>query len=120
MRYDGPHMRALAATLLLCLSCGPGLEETLPPDAAVDRASPDRGHDRRAPDVVHDRSHPDAWRCVEYFATNFDHVAQGRATICGGHACAVGSGDDLGLYNTAVGSYVREVSKGYFEAGKCP
>ena len=30
-----------------------------------------------------------------------------------------GSGDDLGLYNTAVGTYLRETKKGYYELGRC-
>jgi hypothetical protein len=106
---------------LALLACGPGLEEGPPRDAAI--AAAERGRPERAARelaVVADRAAPDAWACREHFATNYDHVAQGRATICGGHACAVGSGDDLGLYNTAVGSYLRETRKGYYEAGRCP
>ena len=110
----------LVLLVSLALGCGPGLEEGHPPDARL----PDHGRpdlvDRALPDSPRDLPPPDAWHCVEHFATNYDHVAQGRATICGGHACAVGSGDDLGLYNTAVGTYLRETKKGYFELGRCP
>ena len=102
------------------LGCGPGLEEGLPRDAAaLDRPAGDRG-ELGAVEQGGDRRASDSWTCQEHFANNYDHVAQGRATICGGHACAVGSGDDLGLYNTAVGTYLRETARGYFELGRCP
>lgn len=109
---------SVALLLWLGLGCGPGLEEgrakdASPPDLRPDRSAAERPARDQAPPV-------DAWACREHFATNYDHVAQGRATICGGHACAVGSGDDLGLYNTAVGTYLRETRKGYFELGRCP
>lgn len=107
----------VALLLSLGLACGPGLEEGRPRDASP---PPERSGDRAALDRSRDRAPTDAWACVEHFATNYDHVAQGRATICGGHACAQGSGDDLGLYNTAVGTTLRETRKGYFELGPCP
>lgn len=103
---------------MLGLACGPGLEEGRAKDASP--PAKDRSADRAVTDRARDRPLLDAWACVEHFATNYDHVAQGRATICGGHACAVGSGDDLGLYNTAVGTTLRETRKGYFELGRCP
>jgi hypothetical protein len=106
----------------LVLGCGPGLEEGLPsPDARGDaKIGGDRSVVDATPSGPDQASGPDLWACREFFDSNYGHVDKGRAKICGGNACAFGSGDDLGLYTLAQKSWVREVSKGYFEAGRCP
>jgi len=53
--------------------------------------------------------------CVS--STNYAHVQAGRARHSGGYALALGSGDNLGLYNTYYTSAVRETSPGYWQ--KC-
>jgi poly(3-hydroxybutyrate) depolymerase len=85
-----------------------------PPDAGVpaDAGTPDAG----APP-------PDAGSspCTSYTSNNYQHVQAGRATVCNfSYVCAVGSGDQLGLYNVFYTSTVRETSPGYYEAGACP
>lgn len=62
------------------------------------------------------------WTCKEAYATNYHHVAEGRAHLCGFYSlvCANGSEDYLGLYNVHESSWLREVSEGYFEEGRCP
>ena len=50
-------------------------------------------------------------------SNNYVHVQAGRARHQGGYALAVGSNDNLGLYNTYVTSSVRESSPGYWQ--KC-
>lgn len=47
-------------------------------------------------------------------ATNYAHVQEGRARNVGGYALALGSDDNLGLYNTFYTSAVRETSPGYW------
>lgn len=57
--------------------------------------------------------------CNEFTASNYAHVSAGRATYYYGYALAVGSGDNLGYYNTYVTTTLAEVSAGYFEHGTC-
>lgn len=78
---------------------------------AVDAGFPDSG-------VVVDAGAPST--CRSYTSSNYAHVQAGRATVCGGYACAVGSGDRLGLYNLYASSTVAETAPGYYEAGACP
>ncbi|MBI5542919.1 MAG: PHB depolymerase family esterase, partial [Deltaproteobacteria bacterium] len=67
---------------------------------------------------IYVRTRPATQSCI--YATNVEHISAGRAQECpnpylpGGspHACAVGSGDDLGL--KALSSYVKETSPGYW------
>ncbi|WP_433556227.1 extracellular catalytic domain type 1 short-chain-length polyhydroxyalkanoate depolymerase [Pseudonocardia xinjiangensis] len=47
-------------------------------------------------------------------ASNYAHTQAGRATQSGGRAYAVGSGTDLGLWNTFVTTSLRETSAGYY------
>jgi feruloyl esterase len=116
-------IRTIAAALaVLTLSCGPGLDEgDPPPDAATpDHAvTPDSGpdHDQASPDQT---SGPDLWVCEDWEDNNYNHVAAKRAYICGGNACAMGSDDNLGLYNTYQRSTVRKTGPDYYEKGPCP
>ncbi|HEY8569974.1 PHB depolymerase family esterase [Microbulbifer sp.] len=58
--------------------------------------------------------------CTEYTANNYSHVQAGRATTNGSYAYAVGSGDNLGLYNLYVTSTLAETAAGYYVKGNCP
>jgi poly(3-hydroxybutyrate) depolymerase len=58
--------------------------------------------------------------CREFTSNNWTHIQQGRATFCLGNACAVGSGDKLGLASLFVTSTVAETSPGFFKKGSCP
>ncbi|GAA3502855.1 hypothetical protein GCM10019016_099640 [Streptomyces prasinosporus] len=55
-------------------------------------------------------------------ATNHAHVRAGRATTSGGYAHAVGSGQNMGLYNTFVTRTLKESPVGHFTLadGACP
>jgi len=64
---------------------------------------------------------PPAFPCQEFNATNYAHVQAGRAVRCGAYSayvCAVGSGDQLGLWNL-MPSWIKETKDGYYEAGRC-
>ncbi|MFF7366923.1 extracellular catalytic domain type 1 short-chain-length polyhydroxyalkanoate depolymerase [Streptomyces tricolor] len=55
-------------------------------------------------------------------ASNYAHVQAGRATTSGGYTYAMGSGQNMGLYNTFVTHTLKESPTGYFtlaDAG-CP
>ncbi|MGA9520985.1 MAG: PHB depolymerase family esterase [Myxococcaceae bacterium] len=65
---------------------------------------------------------PQPWTCREVLATNQDHFQARRATRCGSDcldACAVGSKEFLGLRTAPGELWLREVSAGYFETGRC-
>jgi poly(hydroxyalkanoate) depolymerase family esterase len=49
-----------------------------------------------------------------YTATNYDHVAAGRAHTTGGDVYANGSDQDMGLYNVFVTHTLQETSPGYY------
>lgn len=50
-------------------------------------------------------------------SSNYDHVQAGRAYTSGGYALAVGSNQNLGLYNTFYTATLKQSSPGYWE--KC-
>lgn len=50
-------------------------------------------------------------------SNNYEHVQAGRAFQSGGYAWAVGSDQNLGLYNTFYTATLKESSPGYWE--KC-
>ncbi|TLU65287.1 PHB depolymerase family esterase [Thalassotalea litorea] len=58
--------------------------------------------------------------CVEYTASNYSHVSAGRATNNLGIAYAVGSNDNLGLWNIFITTTLAQTSDGYYELGSCP
>jgi poly(hydroxyalkanoate) depolymerase family esterase len=63
------------------------------------------------------------WQCKEYYANNIDHGAARRATLCPPaslEACAIGSGDDMGLAAITEMSWLKETFLGYFTPGRCP
>jgi poly(3-hydroxybutyrate) depolymerase len=68
---------------------------------------------------------PPLAECHDFTDNNFEHVQKGRAFLClfgFGFTCAKGSGDNLGLFNLAVTSTVKETSTspGVFRKGSCP
>jgi len=74
------------------------------------------------PEPGPDASTPVVEPCTEWNTNNYEHVQAGRAEQCGdynSYVCTVGSGENLGLYSLGISSWVREVSPGYFEAGRC-
>lgn len=69
-----------------------------------------------------DASAPPPVACTDHNANNYKHVQDGRAAVCGSYnsyACALGSGDNLGLYSLGIITDVREVAPGWYELGKC-
>ncbi|WP_294089584.1 PHB depolymerase family esterase [Pseudoalteromonas sp.] len=60
------------------------------------------------------------YQCTETTSSNYAHVQANRATTNGSYAFAVGSGDNLGLYNTFYTSTLAQTSAGYYELGNCP
>lgn len=62
------------------------------------------------------------YTCQDYYDSNYNHVTVGRAVRCGvggSYTCAVGSNNNLGLWNT-MQTWVRQTAPGYYEAGQCP
>jgi poly(hydroxyalkanoate) depolymerase family esterase len=65
---------------------------------------------------------PTTSTCQNFTDTNYDHVAFGRAHLCGttyGDACANGSNDDLGAYSLTI-TTIKETSSGVYSLGTCP
>ena len=58
--------------------------------------------------------------CTESTASNYSHVVSGSATTNGIYAFAVGSGENMGLYNIFYSTTLAQTSEGYFEIGQCP
>lgn len=60
--------------------------------------------------------------CVEFNDTNYAQVAAGRAVRCGAYnsyACAKGSGESLGLWNTFYRSWVKSTDGAWWSLGRC-
>nr|WP_234544633.1 PHB depolymerase family esterase [Streptomyces shenzhenensis] len=49
-----------------------------------------------------------------YTASNYAHVAAGRAYQSGGYTYATGSGQSMGLYNTFITHTLKETASGYY------
>ena len=60
------------------------------------------------------------FNCTESTSSNYSHVLSGRATTNGVYAYAIGSGENLGLYNIFVTTTLAETSDGYYQLGNCP
>merc|ERR1711862_394299 len=58
--------------------------------------------------------------CTTYTSSNYDHVTAGRAYQDLGECYAVGSNDDMGLYNTFTTTTLAETSEDYYIVGNCP
>ena len=61
---------------------------------------------------------PPAATCTT--ATNYAHVAAGRATTSGGYAHARGSGQNMGLYNVFYTTTLKMTGTNYYVIGTCP
>ncbi|MER6620921.1 PHB depolymerase family esterase [Streptomyces sp. NPDC000931] len=59
---------------------------------------------------------------VCWTASNYAHVQAGRATASGGYTYAVGSRQNMGLYNTFITHTLKESPAGYYTVadGACP
>lgn len=55
-----------------------------------------------------------------YRDNNWNHLVAGRATFCAGFACAVGSGQNLGLLNILVVTTLKQTAPSYYVLGTCP
>jgi len=55
-----------------------------------------------------------------YRDNNWNHFLAGRATFCAGFACAVGSGQNLGLLNILVVTTLKQTAPSYYVIGTCP
>ncbi len=92
------------------------------PPAASDAGTPDARStvDAGAPsDAGRDAA---GFACKTWNATVYAHVVAGRAVRCGlanSYACAVGSGEQIGLWNLLPAT-LRETRAGYYEVGACP
>lgn len=51
---------------------------------------------------------------------NWNHYRAGRATLCGGNACARGSGQNLGLLTVSTITTLKQTGPSYFVIGTCP
>ena len=60
------------------------------------------------------------FECSATTASNYAHVQANRATTNGSYVFAVGSGENMGLYNIFYTSTLAETSTNYFEIGSCP
>lgn len=58
--------------------------------------------------------------CTETTSSNYSHVIASRATTTGFYTYAVGSGENMGLYNIFTTTQLAETNEGYYEVGSCP
>ncbi len=90
----------------------------------LDPSNPDTNEDPDPdPNPDDETKDPDTWTCREVLANNQEHFQAGRATRCGTdcvEVCAVGSRENLGHRGAFGEIWLREVSAGHFEEGRCP
>lgn len=55
-----------------------------------------------------------------YTASNYAHTTAGRATQSGGYTYALGSGQNMGLWNTFVTTTLKQTGPSYYVIGTCP
>lgn len=60
-----------------------------------------------------------SWQCQDFYDNNYNQVQAGRAYTDAGLCYAVGSNDDMGLWNVATYTNLAETAPGYYEVGKC-
>jgi poly(3-hydroxybutyrate) depolymerase/chitodextrinase len=51
---------------------------------------------------------------------NWNHYRAGRAKICGGNTCALGSGQNMGLLSVATVTSLKQTGPSYYVIGTCP
>ncbi|MGB6056271.1 MAG: fibronectin type III domain-containing protein, partial [Burkholderiaceae bacterium] len=61
-----------------------------------------------------------AFSCTATFASNYAHVQAGRAYVSGGYALALGSKQNMGLYNLFYTNTLAQTAPGYYIIGNCP
>lgn len=64
-----------------------------------------------------------SWTCTSTNASTYAHEVAGRAYKCGSmnmYACALGSDENLGYWNTFNMVTLAETAEDYFESGSCP
>ncbi len=90
--------------------------DNCPNDANADQAD----NDSDGIGNVCDSSPDGNSNCTETTASNYSHVLANRATTNGFYVYAVGSGENMGLYNIFTNSTLAETSEGFYELGSCP
>ncbi|EEF24855.1 conserved hypothetical protein [Ricinus communis] len=63
---------------------------------------------------------PSGYVCTTSTASNYAHVAAGRAVYSLGYALAKGSNQNMGLYNVFITTTLAQTSAGYYVIGNCP
>jgi len=61
-----------------------------------------------------------AWNCTSHTASNYAHVAAGRAHQSLGFVFANGSDQGMGLYNVFTTNMLSETKQSYYIVGSCP
>ncbi len=90
--------------------------DNCPNDANADQAD----NDNDGIGNVCDSTPEPVTECIEITTSNYTHVLANRATTNGIYAYAVGSGENMGLYNIFYTTTLAETSENYFEVGNCP
>ena len=62
----------------------------------------------------------EVFQCTESTASNYAHVLAGHAITNGYYVFAVGSGENMGLYNVFYSTTLAETDSNYFVIGNCP
>ncbi|HRI54185.1 MAG TPA: hypothetical protein PLW65_28790 [Pseudomonadota bacterium] len=83
----------------------------------VVKAEDPSGHEGPASAEVSAATGPAA---VCFKDNNWNHYRAGRATLCGGNACALGSGQNLGLLSVSTITTLKQTGPSYFVLGTCP
>uniref|UniRef100_A0A7S4IR61 Fibronectin type-III domain-containing protein n=1 Tax=Vannella robusta TaxID=1487602 RepID=A0A7S4IR61_9EUKA len=78
-----------------------------------------RGDEESSPSNVVEANTESSYVCTTTTASNYAHVQAGRAFVSVGKAFAVGSEQDMGLYNTAIITTLSETSPSYYVIGDC-
>ena len=90
--------------------------DNCPNDANTDQADNDNDGLGNACDNTPDGD----FTCSVTTASNYSHVQASRATTNGIYAFALGSGENMGLYNLFYTTALAETSASYYEIGSCP
>ncbi len=102
----------------------PPVDSGVPDAGRADAGVPDAGQvDSGVPDAGPRDAGVDAGTCTAVNDSNYNHTVAGRAVRCGSfnsYACANGSGENLGLWNTFVTSWVKSNDGRFWSAGRCP
>jgi len=78
------------------------------------------GGNESAPSAAVTATTLSGFTCSATLASNYAHVAAGRAVASGGYALAKGSNQNMGLYNIFYSTTLAQTSAGYYVIGACP